>query len=251
MRVVAIVQARMGSSRFPGKVLRPLTDGMTVLEVLLKRISKSKLISETVVATTDSKLDDELVNWLVDKNFSFFRGSETDVLQRFAGCAKKFHADVIVRLTADDPLKDPAIIDRAVGIFMDKRLFDYVSNTKTPTFPEGLDVEVFSKSALLTAHDDAVKPSEREHVTPYIWKNDSIFSCHNFRSTPDYSAIRLTVDTQEDLDFIRKLMARLEGDINATYEQLIDALDECLMAENKALKTVRNAGYIKSIVEEI
>ena len=251
MRVVAIVQARMGSSRLPGKVLHPLIDGMPVLEVLLRRISKSKLISETVVATTDSKLDDVLVNWLLERKVSVFRGSESDVLQRFAGCAEKFHADVIVRLTADDPLKDPAIIDRAVSIFTDRGLFDYVSNTKIPTFPEGLDVEVFSRNALLTAHKNAVKLSEREHVTPYIWKNDSVFSCHNFRSTPDHSAIRLTVDTQEDLDFIEKLMARLEGDINATYEQLIDALDECLMEENKALKTVRNAGYIKSIAEEI
>lgn len=241
----------MGSSRLPGKVLHPLIDGMPVLEVLLRRISKSKLISEIVVATTDSKLDDVLVNWLLERKVSVFRGSESDVLQRFADCADKFRADVIVRLTADDPLKDPAIIDRAVSIFIQRGTFDYVSNTTTPTFPEGLDVEVFSKNALLTARDNAVKRSEREHVTPYIWKNDAVFCCYNFKSATDHSAIRLTVDTQEDLDFIGKLMARLEGDVNASYEQLIDALDECLMEENLALKTVRNAGYIKSTSEEI
>ena len=170
LSVVAIIQARMGSSRLPGKVLAEIY-GQPLLGILISRVKSSKFIDQIVVATTTERTDDILCDWLTGEGVAYFRGSERDVLDRFWQCAKLYRADVIVRVTADDPLKDSGIIDEALGMLMGSETVDYVSNTLNPTYPEGLDVEVFRFSSLEKANSEATLESEREHVTPYIWKN--------------------------------------------------------------------------------
>ena len=164
---VAIIQARMGSSRFLNKTLRPIAD-QPLIGFLIDRLKRCESLKNIIIATTVNKSDDQLFEWAKLHNVPLFRGSETDVLNRFFKCASQYDVDVIVRITADDPLKDPKVIDRAVTIF-NSNDYDYVSNTINPTFPEGIDVEVFSFSALSRAEHEAKKESEREHVTPYIY----------------------------------------------------------------------------------
>lgn len=249
MKVVAIVQARMGSTRLPGKVLSELC-GSTLLGVLLHRVGLTPGLDETVVATTTDPADDVLAGWLARERVPCFRGDESDVLDRFWRCANERHADVIVRVTADDPLKDPAVIGRAIEEFKSRPGIDYVSNTLKPTYPEGLDIEVFGISALARAHREARLTSEREHVTPYIYKNPDRFSVHCFEMQPDLSEWRWTVDKPEDLLFVRKVFEHFDNDMDVGYERVIRLIQERpeLAAINSG--TVRNEGYIMSIQKE-
>ena len=247
--VIAIIQARMGSSRFPGKVLEEFC-GMPMLAVLLHRLGRVKDICEIVVATTNEFSDDPLVDWLKFNKINYYRGSQNDVLARYWNCAKKFGADIIVRVTADDPLKDPEVIARALLEFNSNDNVDYVSNTINPSFPEGLDIEVFSFEALDLAYNEAKLLSEREHVTPYIWKNPDKFSIRTFGMDPNLSAWRWTVDKPADLIFLQKLLSYFEYNINTSYTEFIKFLLENpeMMEINSG--TVRNEGYLKSISME-
>jgi spore coat polysaccharide biosynthesis protein SpsF len=249
LRTVAIIQARMASSRLPGKVLAELC-GMPMLAVLLHRIKKTKGIDEVVVATTTSSADNFLVEWLIDNNVNFFRGSEDDVLDRYWGCAKKYGAEIIIRVTADDPLKDPEIIARGLAEFGCKKDFDYVSNTIRPTFPEGLDIEIFSFHALDLAHKEARLNSEREHVTPYIWKNPSRFSLRSFEMHPDLSKWRWTVDKPEDLLFVRTVFSHFANNIEINYKDIIRLINENPRLAEINAGTVRNEGYLKTLSME-
>jgi spore coat polysaccharide biosynthesis protein SpsF len=250
MKVVAIIQARMGSTRFPGKVLAEL-NGMPMIELLLTRISAASLVDEIVVAIPSDSKDDALRDWLQTHGVRFFRGSMTDVLERFYMCALECRADLVVRITADDPLKDPEIIDYAVRYALNHPELDYVSNTLLPTYPEGLDIEVFKFSALQKAYIDAVLSSEREHVTPYIWKHLELFRAHNFQNQRDLSAWRWTVDKYEDLLFIREIMSNFKNQPLVSYVEIIKYLDlNPKLLEMNAKKTLRNEGYIKSILED-
>ncbi len=171
--IIAIVQARMGSSRLPGKVLRKIK-GKTLLELYLNRVKLNQLIDKIVIATT-TKSSDDIIEELAKKlGFDCFRGSESDLLDRFWQCAKKYKADVIVRLTADDPFVDYQVIDRAIKIFNENQA-DFVTNHFEPTYPEGLDIEVYSIGALERSWQDAKLLSEREHVFPYIQNHQSQF----------------------------------------------------------------------------
>jgi spore coat polysaccharide biosynthesis protein SpsF (cytidylyltransferase family) len=250
LRVVAIIQARMGSSRFPGKVLAEI-DGKPILEILISRIKLSKFVEQIVVATTVEKKDDILCDWLSSKGIEYFRGSERDVLDRFWKCAKLYRADVIVRITADDPLKDSKIIDEALGLLKEFEYIDYVSNTIKPTYPEGLDLEVFRFSALDKANMEASLDSEREHVTPYIWKNMTKFKSLNFEMIPNLSNWRWTVDKPEDLEFVRSLFSLVENDISIGYQDLIEIVNKNPSLRNINSKIVRNEGYNKSRLKEI
>ena len=147
IKVVAIIQARMGSSRFPGKVLKELA-GTTILDLIIERISLTKGLNDIVLSTSLSKRDDILESWAKDRELNFYRGSEHDVLDRYYQTAKLFQADIIIRITADDPLKDHEILEKALRFFQNNECLDYCSNTINPTYPEGLDVEVFSFSVL-------------------------------------------------------------------------------------------------------
>ncbi len=246
MRVVAIIQARMGSSRLPGKVLAKI-EGRPLLDVLISRVQNSKFVDQIVVATTTERTDDILCDWLNNEGIEYYRGSERDVLDRFFQCAKLYRADVIVRVTADDPLKDSYIIDEALGILSESSDIDYVSNTIRPTYPEGLDIEVFRFSVLEKANTEATLESEREHVTPYIWKNKEKFKVVNFEMTPNLSDWRWTVDKPEDLEFVRSLFSLAGNDFSTGYLDLIEIVNKNPLLVDINSNTVRNEGYIKSI----
>ncbi|MDB2389777.1 glycosyltransferase family protein [Alphaproteobacteria bacterium] len=249
MTVVAIIQARMGSTRFPGKVLAEINN-QPLLEILIARVKRSKLIDKIVVATTTEVDDDGLCDWLSINGVEYFRGSERDVLDRFWHCAKLFKADLVVRITADDPLKDPDIIDEIVGLLQSSDSIDYVSNTLKPSFPEGLDIEAFRFRALDKANAEALLDSEREHVTPFIWKNSKKFNLHNVEMSPDLSAWRWTVDKPEDLDFIKSLLHLAGDDIFLDYRALIKIVKRNFFLININSNTARNEGYISSVSAE-
>ena len=170
--IVAIIQARMGSKRFRGKVLKKIYNKPLIL-ILIERLKKSRLINRIVVATSIKKNDDILYNLCSKKNIHCFRGPELDVLSRYYKCAIQHNATTVVRITADCPMIDPKLVDKIIKFFFRKK-FDYVSNTtplETSTWPNGSDVEVFSMQGLERTHKEAVSDEDREHVTFYFWKN--------------------------------------------------------------------------------
>ena len=201
-KIVAIVQARMGSTRLPGKALAPLAK-KTVIEILFERLKAAKKIDEIVVATTKEQEDNRLVSLLKSKHIPFFRGSRDDVLDRYLAAAKKTKAQVIVRITGDCPLLDPGVVDAVVIEFL-KGGVDYVSNIDPPTFPDGLDVEVFSLASLQETHQKAKKTHDREHVTPYLRQHKG-FRRRNLKNSIDLSSERWTVDEPKDLVLIQKI----------------------------------------------
>ena len=205
MKVVRIIQARMGSTRLPGKVMLDLC-GKTVLERVVERVRKVKNIDEIVIATTTKKDDDIIVNKALKCNVKIFRGSEDDVLSRYYFAAKKYNADVIVRITSDCPLIDPAVTESVIDYYLKNVYkFDYVSNTLERTYPRGLDTEVFSFKSLEKAFAEAILERDREHVTTYIWKNPNIFRLGNHKNAKDYSYLRWTLDTSEDYELIKRI----------------------------------------------
>jgi len=252
MRVVGIVQARMASTRLPGKVLADIK-GQPMLGILLERLSSCDFLDEIVVATTNNQKDDELCDWLQNAKALYFRGSEFDVLDRFYNTAIKYDAEVVVRITADDPLKDPLIIKRALDEFFLTAGLDYCSNTIKPSYPEGLDIEVIGINALRKAFLEARLDSEREHVTPYIWKHPNIFKCKNFEYSRNLSLWRWTVDKQVDLDFIRAVFDKFGNDPLVGFEDIVLFLEskEGEKVRNINLESsIRNEGYLKSVFME-
>ncbi len=219
MRIVAIIQARMGSTRLPGKALRDIC-GRTMLARVVRRADRSRLVDEVVVATTTRLEDTAIVDECRSLGVRSFRGSEQDVLDRYHGAASEFNADSIVRITSDCPLIDPEIIDNIVQAFLEKRP-DYASNTLVSTYPRGLDVEVFSRAALDRAHAEARLAHQRVHVTPYLYQNPAIFRLLSIAAEEDYSRYRWTVDTKEDLDLLRAVYGKLGGDDGVSWRDVI------------------------------
>jgi spore coat polysaccharide biosynthesis protein SpsF len=209
MKTVAIVQARMGSSRLPRKVLKDL-GGATVLDRVLNRLGRSRLIQESLVATTTEPADDAIVEHCERAGRKIFRGSEQDVLDRYYQAAKSMDADAVVRITSDCPVIDPEVTDATIRAFLDRRA-DYASNTLVRSFPRGLDTEVMTMQALERAWHESTKPYEREHVTPYIYENPSKFKLHGIENDTDCSQHRWTVDTPEDLQLLQAIYARFGG----------------------------------------
>jgi len=205
MKVVCIVQARMGSTRLPGKVMLDLY-GKTVLERVIERIKKVKNIDTIVIATTTKKYDDVIAEKALNCGVEVFRGSEDDVLSRYYFAAKKYGADVVVRITSDCPLIDPLITESVIDYYLENiSKFDYVSNTLERTYPRGLDTEVFSFQSLEKAFNNAILERDREHVTTYIWKNPNIFKLGSYNNDEDYSYLRWTLDTTEDYELIKRI----------------------------------------------
>jgi spore coat polysaccharide biosynthesis protein SpsF len=209
MKIVAIVQARMGSSRLPRKVLKDL-GGATVLDRVLNRLGRSWLIQESVVATTIEPADDAIVEHCERTGRKVFRGSEQDVLDRYYQAAKYVNADVVVRITSDCPVIDPEVTDGTIRAFLDRHA-DYASNVLVRTYPRGLDTEVMTVQALERAWRESNKPHQREHVTPYIYENPSEFKLHGIENDTDCSRHRWTVDTPEDLELLRAIYERFGG----------------------------------------
>ena len=202
MKIVAIIQARMGSTRLPGKMMMDIA-GKPAIENVWDRVRLSKHLDEIWLATSVDSQDDVLAQWAEDKSVLCYRGSENDVLDRFYQVAVKSHTDVVVRLTGDCPLHDSNTIDKVIDLYGDGTRYDYVSNVVPPTYPDGLDVEVFSFDVLADAWHNARLKSEREHVTPYIRSHAKPARIGNLLNDVDLSMYRWTLDTKEDLKLIR------------------------------------------------
>ncbi|MBW2993080.1 aminotransferase class III-fold pyridoxal phosphate-dependent enzyme [Candidatus Woesearchaeota archaeon] len=244
---MAIIQARMGSTRLPGKMLKKI-NGKPLIFYALEQIKKSKLIDKMVLATTNKKRDVVLLNTVKQAGYDVFAGDEDDVLDRYYQAAKLFKGDIIVRLTGDCPLIDANIIDYVLQKFKDDSC-DYASNIHPPTFPDGLDVEVFSFNSLEKAWGGAKLNSEREHVTPYIWKNKDKFKLLNLKNDTDFSEIRLTVDEEDDFLFINKLLNKI-GNREITLNLIAETLQKFPELRELNNKFERNEGYAKSIKED-
>ena len=203
-----IVQARMGSSRLPGKVMMKLDDKNPIIYYVIEQLKHCNFVDEIVVATTVLKEDDVIENFVRKNNIKCFRGSEQDVLDRYYQCAKNYSLSAVVRITSDNPLVDPDIIDKIVTLFKTND-YDYVSNEQPPTFPLGYAVEVFSFSALETAWKKAELPSEREHVTPYFYKNKEVFEQINYGKSTNLPNVRCTLDTEHDYNLIKTIVQKI------------------------------------------
>ena len=248
MRILAIVQARMGSRRFPGKIMADI-NGMPLFRIVYKRLKMSRFIDQIIFATTNNREDDKFVLELVRNKILFSRGSESDVLKRYYDTAKKFSANIIVRVTCDDPLKCSSIIDYAISRLKENKL-DYCSNTMDPSFPEGLDVECFTFEALGKAERYARNPYQREHVTPYIYENLSDFKVDNFSADTDYSKFRLTIDYFQDLSNIRAFYRDLNNNYLAEYRDILELLKKEKYRELLVDKIPRNQGLLRSMEKE-
>lgn len=229
-RVVAIIQARMGASRLPGKVLMDI-EGKAMLAHVVERVRRAETIDEVVVATTQDEADDEVALFCVRKGFLHARGSNEDVLSRYLDAAEEYQADVIVRITADCPLMDPKIIDKTVANFLTQEgNVDFGSNRGkgaiNRTYPIGMDVEVISLEALQKAGVEALQDYEREHVTPYLYEVPGRFRTVSIESGSDYGHMRWTVDTAEDLEFVRQIYRRLEEKPDFGMEDVLEILRE-------------------------
>jgi spore coat polysaccharide biosynthesis protein SpsF len=209
LKVVAIVQARMGSTRLPGKVLMDVA-GKTMLARVVERLRLANLINEVLIATTDNAPDDAVVKECKACSVPVFRGDEKDVLDRYFRAAQLSNAQVIVRITSDCPLIDPEITNKTIAAFLEASP-DYAANTLTRTYPRGLDTEVLSFGALSKAWQLARQRYEREHVTPYIFEHPADFKLLPVTGEADFSSHRWTVDTPEDLELIRTIYSRFDG----------------------------------------
>lgn len=248
--ILGVLQARVSSTRLPGKVLRPLL-GKPMLQCQIERVRRAKLIDKLIVATSTDSSDDAIEEVCRRGGIACHRGQLQDVLDRYYQAAKSYRPAHVVRLTGDCPLADPDLIDRVVRFYLNGR-YDHVSNGgEPPTFPDGLDVEVFPFSALEVAWREAGLPSEREHVTPFIYNHPERFRVAQYANDVNLSHLRWTVDEPEDFELV-----------NIIYETLYPAKPDfstadilSLLEQRPELKTIntqyrRNEGYAKSRRED-
>ncbi len=208
-RIVTIVQARMGSTRLPGKHMKEVLE-KPLIGYLIERLRRATLSNALVIATTHNPLDDVLEEYCKTVNCACFRGSEEDVLDRYFQCALKYKADAIVRICADCPLIDPQIIDMVIQRYLDLYpQIDYVANTLKRTYPRGMDTEVFSFQSFKKIHEVALTAPEREHVTPHYYLHAEKYKLDNVAAKENTSNYRLTVDTDDDLKLIRLILEDL------------------------------------------
>tara|TARA_B100001540_G_scaffold270437_1_gene253647 strand:- start:1222 stop:1986 length:765 start_codon:yes stop_codon:yes gene_type:complete len=204
-----IIQARMGSSRLPGKIMMKIDSNQNVLDSIISQLQHSKLINRIIIATTTKNEDDVIEKYCLENSIKIFRGDELDVLDRYFQCAKKFNSKNIVRITADCPLIDPQIVDKVISKYRSGN-YDYFTNVLNRTFPIGTDVEVFSFKILNDVWDNAKLPSEREHVTLFIRNNKLKCKIGNFKNKTNLKYIRITLDRQEDLELLREIKKKLK-----------------------------------------
>jgi spore coat polysaccharide biosynthesis protein SpsF (cytidylyltransferase family) len=248
MKIIAIIQARLGSTRLPGKVLLDL-EGRTVLEHVIRRVKSSKLVTDVIVATTINKDDLEIVKLCANLGISVYCGSEDDVLDRYYQTARLFKADHIVRITSDCPLIDPMVIDEVITLHVREKA-DYTSNTLKETYPDGEDIEVFTFAALKEAWKKANLSSEREHVTPFIRKNHA-FKLVNLEYNKDLSHKRWTLDNPEDFEFIKSIYKNIcNKSPNFGMMEILEFIDKNPDIEKINQNINRNEGYLKSLKED-
>jgi len=250
-RTIAIIQARMSSTRLPGKVLREIA-GEPMLAHVIERAKRAKLVDEVVLATTIDPSDDPVAEFCAERGYNVTRGSLNDVLDRYYQAAKEYDADVIVRLTADCPVLDPDVVDETIQVLgisnqalgvADEMPFDFVASRLPPpmgrSFPIGLDTEVCTFAALERAWKEATEKHQREHVMPYLYEDTKLlpatlnlatgtsprgFKIALVNHVPDYGSLRWTVDTPEDLEFIRQVFARFDHD-DFGWQDILALLD--------------------------
>jgi len=253
IKTILITQARKGSTRLPGKVLKKIL-GKELLLIQLERLKKSKLVNKIIVATTTEAKDEEIANLVNNWGFESFRGSENNVLDRYyqAVLDSNYKPNWIVRVTSDNPLIDPELVDQVIE-FAQLNNVDYVSNGFENQYPDGQDVEVFKFSALKKAWKEVKLNSDKEHVTPYIRNNSDVlggtlFSAKNFPSEKDFSDIRMTVDEELDFMVIEKLITNLGTE--KSWREYTQYVIENKLSEINA-KIIRNEGYQKSLKNDL
>ncbi|MBI5730517.1 MAG: glycosyltransferase family protein [Ignavibacteriales bacterium] len=211
MEIITVIQARMSSTRLPGKVMLPLL-GKPLLIRMIERVNSAKLVGDVIVATSTNADDDEIEILCNQNNLICSRGHLTDLLDRHYQVAKQFNADAVVKIPSDCPLIDPKVVDKVIEHYINSDEFDFVSNLHPATYPDGNDVEIFSFESLECAWKDATKDYEREHTTPFIWEHQDVFSVGNITWETGYdfsSTHRWTIDFPEDYEFIRKVYDEL------------------------------------------
>jgi len=241
MKIVAIVQARMGSTRLPNKVMQPVRTGMPIIEVLLSRLSKSTEIDKIVLATSNQSVNQPLVDHVEKLGYSVFQGSENDVLDRYYQAAKSVQATEIVRITGDCPLIDPNLVDQVIELFHDEKA-DYASNTNPPTYPDGLDVSICTFNALEKAWQQATTKFDREHVMPFIRRNSDMFRTVNLTNQKDQSKERWTVDEPEDMKVVQNIFNHFVPDINFSWKEVIQLRNSKPQLFSKNQHLTRNEG---------
>lgn len=226
MKKDVIIQARMGSTRLPGKVLKDLS-GKPVLWHVVERVKKSQLIDEVIIATTLCEKDDEIVKFCEENKIKYYRGSEENVLKRYYDAASFYNSDIIIRVTSDCPLIDPEVIDEILAFYLGNS-YDLVTNAGSDltkrTYPRGLDTEIFSYNILKEAYKNAINKHETEHVTPYIYKNG--YNIFYYKNRVDYSKYRLTLDTTEDYALIKKIYDSLYSGVHVFFlKEIVEFLE--------------------------
>jgi len=221
---VVLIQARMSSARLPGKVLADLA-GRSMLARVVRRVRRAGLVDRVIVAASESGEDEPILAECRRLAVDCFRGSEPDVLDRFHRAAEASRAEIVVRVTADCPLIDPCVMDRTICAFLEARP-DYASNTLQRTYPRGLDTEVMTAAALACAWREATQPYQRVHVTPYLYGHPERFRLLSVTGEADHSSGRWTVDSPEDLQFVRAVYERLARDDEFSWRDVLELLDQ-------------------------
>jgi spore coat polysaccharide biosynthesis protein SpsF len=222
MRIVAIIQAHMGSTRLPGKVLLDLA-GRTMLARVVRRAQRAKLIGEVTVACSTEPSDDAIVEECAKLGIRVFRGSDSDVLDRYHGATEAFQPDAVVRITSDCPLIEPEVSDKVIARFLESGA-DYASNTIDRSYPRGLDTEICKRACLDRAWAEAPEPYQRVHVTPYLYQNPQLFKIVQVRGETDLNELRWTVDAPEDYEFISKIFAHFGGEDDFSWHDVLALL---------------------------
>jgi len=243
-----IIQARMGSTRLPGKVMKLLDGNNPSISSTISQLKQCTEIDKIIVATTTNQEDNVIADYVENLGIDLFRGSADDVLGRYYECARKYSLSGILRVTADCPLIDPTIVDTGLKIFKNGN-YDYVTNTLNRTFPDGNETEIFSFKSLEYAYNDANLPSEREHVTPYFKTHPELFKNKNFENTENLSHLRWTMDYDVDFKFIKLILEK----ISKRPILMTDILE--LLKNEPDLKKINSdhhpdEGYQKSLLED-
>lgn len=245
-KIVAIIQARMTSSRLPGKVLIDIA-GFPMLSHVVRRVSSAKMVDQTVIATTEDSADNPIADFCHSNGFSIFRGHPFDVLDRYYQAALKFEADIIVRITADCPLMDPALIDSLLQSFLDAEV-DFAANRLPPpwkrSYPIGLDIECVRFDALKKAWQEAESQFEREHVMPYFYDQPGRFKILLTQNEPDYGEKRWTVDTPKDLELVTKIFEKFAPRIDFSWLEVIE-----MVKANPDLEKINTEVKAKNVID--
>ncbi len=247
-KITAVVQARYNSVRFPGKILSNI-NGRSALEILLLRLKKSKNLTNIIISTTNDKRNISIKKICKKLNIKYFSGSENNVLDRYYKTALKFNIKNVIRITSDCPLIDPSLLDSMIKVYFEKKA-DYLSNTNPPTYPDGLDIEIFKFSALKKAWLNAKKSYDKEHVTPFLKKNNKLKKI-NFKNDKDYSKVRITLDEKSDLEVIRGIFKYFKNNIYFNLNDIIKLYksEKKLFLKNMHLK--RNYGGVISYGQKV